>query len=215
MTRPPAGAEDPGRDAEFDDLVQRTSGLQPWRRVLHVAAGLIVVLWVSLWDPPRGALLGLLGSAFGASWLFDLLRLQWPVANRAFFRTFTSMASPRESGRIASSTYYALGVFLVFLLFPNSIALPSTLVLAVADPTGNLVGRRLGKHPFGTGTVEGTSALVLASFLAALVFVSPLPALAAALFVGIVETRRWSLDDNLTVPLAAALVLWLTTSILP
>ena len=111
------------------------------------------------------------------------------------------------SEKIASSTWYVLGVLLVFAFFPERIALASTLVLAVADPVGNLVGRTVGTRPFGTGTWEGTTGLVAASFLAAVIFVPVVHAGVAALAVGIAETREWRYDDNLTVPVTAAIVL--------
>lgn len=194
-------------DPHLAELVEKTGGLQPLRRLLHFGAGLIVVLAVTVGHVPRQTLIGVLSILFGLSLAADLLRLRWSHANRAFFRAFITLASPREAGKIASSTWYVLGVLLVFVFFPERIALASTLMLAVADPVGNLVGRTVGTRRFGTGTWEGTSGLVAASFLAALVFVPPVQAGVAALAVGLAETREWRYDDNLTVPITAGLVL--------
>jgi len=152
-----------------------------------------------------------LGIVFAGSLAIDLARLSAPKANRLFYRMFPSLLTPRDAGRLASSTWYVLGVLLVFLLFPRNVAIAATLVLAVADPVGNVVGRTMGTRPFGTGTVEGTLGLVLASFLAIVFLVGPLNAAAASAATGWVETRRIPVDDNLTVPLAAGLVLWLMT----
>ena len=55
-------------------------------------------------------------------------------------------------------------------------------------------------------------ALILASFLAALVFFPMGVAAVTAMSVGLAETREWRFDDNLTVPLAAATVLSLLSA---
>jgi dolichol kinase len=202
-------------DPHLEALVHKTSGLQPLRRVLHFGAGVVVVAAVATGVVSRQTLVGILAILFGLSLLADLMRLRWTHANRMFFRAFVSLASPREAGKVASSTWYVLGVLLVFGLFPQRIAMAATLILAVADPVGNLVGRSLGRRRFGTGTVESTTALILASFLAALVFVPVGVAAVAAVAVGLVETRDWRFDDNLTVPLAAATVLSLIYALMP
>jgi dolichol kinase len=174
-----------------------------------------VVTALSVGVVSRQSLVGILAILFGLSLLADLMRLRWTHANRMFFRAFVSLASPREAGKIASSTWYVLGVLLVFAFFPQRVAMAATLILAVADPVGNLVGRSLGRRPFGTGTIEGTAALILASFLAALVFFPLGVAAVTAIAVGLAETREWRFDDNLTVPLAAATVLSLLSVLIP
>lgn len=203
------------RDPHLEALVDKTSGLQPLRRLLHFGAGALVVTALSVGVVSRQSLVGILAILFGLSLLADLMRLRWTHANRMFFRAFVSLASPREAGKIASSTWYVLGVLLVFAFFPQRVAMAATLILAVADPVGNLVGRSLGRRPFGTGTIEGTAALILASFLAALVFFPMGVAAVTAIAVGLAETREWRFDDNLTVPLAAATVLSLLSVLIP
>jgi dolichol kinase len=193
---------------EFEELVEKTSGLQIWRRVFHVACGLLVAGLVTFGGAPSRWMTVGLGAAFVVSLGMDLIRLYLPGANRLFYRLFPSLLTPRDSDRLASSTYYVLGLFLTFLIFPERVAVAATIVLAVADPAGNLVGRTVGSRPFGTGTVEGTLGLVLASFAAIVGLVGVIPAAVASVCTGIVETRNFGLDDNLTVPLAAGASLW-------
>ena len=196
------------QDELLGELVERTSGLQGWRRVFHLICGLLVAATV-LWMPvPRNVLLGSLAALFVGSLGMDLVRLYLPAVNRLFYRLFPSLLTPRDADRLASSTWYLLGVLLAFLLFPERIAIAATLVLAVADPAGNVVGRTLGKRPFGTGTVAGTLALSVASVLVTLPLFGMVQATVVGLVTGIVETRDIGLDDNLTVPLGAALSLW-------
>ena len=198
-------------DPTLDSLVARTTGMQWWRRVFHMGCGFVAAAAAAFLPLTRVEILVGLGVIFAGSLAVDLVRLSKPGANRLFYRLFPSLLTPRDAGRLASSTWYVLGVLVVFLLFDHTIAIAATLVLAVADPVGNVVGRTVGKRPFGTGTVEGTLGLVAASFLAIVALVGPLHAAAASLATGWAETRRVPVDDNLTVPLAAGFVLWLMT----
>jgi dolichol kinase len=91
------------------------------------------------------------------------------------------------------------------------------MVLAVGDPLGALIGRRFGKTVIRAGrTVEGSLAFVVAGALAVAATLlicypalrTPLVAVVALLAafggaVAEVNTRR--LDDNLMIPLGAAL----------
>ena len=195
--------------ASFDDLVAETRGLQPWRRAFHAANGLLLaggLVSLELSRAQWSALLTGLVLVLGA---LDALRLWMPALNRVFFRLFRSLASPREARGVASSTWYVAGSLLVVVLFPTTIAVASILVLALADPAAAWFGRRFGRRPFGSGTVEGAIAFaVVASGV--LVFSAPL---ALALLIGtaaaILECVQWPLDDNLTVPVGVAGMLWL------
>jgi dolichol kinase len=190
------------------ELVARTEGLQPWRRVLHAAFGSLVALGLHVLGSRVTALLSL-AVILGAQLILDASRLAIPGFNRRFFRWLRVFASPREERRLASSTWYVLGIGLVVALFPLAIAVPSVLVLALADPSASYVGRRWGRTPLGKGSVLGTSVFVALAFAILLAFVSPLEALATASVVALVEVLPLPLDDNLTVPVAAGASLWL------
>ena len=96
--------------------------------------------------------------------------------------------------------------------FPSvDIARTAYLCLALADPAGEWVGRRLGHLRFGEKSAEGTLAVFLTAWTVATLCLSTPPgrpdALVGALAVAVVEAfpARW--DDNLTVPLAAGAAL--------
>jgi dolichol kinase len=193
----------------FRELVRRADGMQPWRRVFHAANGIIVVLALQTIPVGRWTALGLLGAAFAVMVLVDWGRLANPRLNHLFFRTFSSLVSPREARKVASSTWYVLGVILALLLFPRQEALAGILVLALADPAAGLVGRRWGRRPFGAGTLEGTAAFVVVAFVAILPFAPWWAALAAAMVAAMVERTPWNVDDNLVIPVTVATVLHL------
>jgi dolichol kinase len=146
--------------------------------------------------------------------LGDLARFAIPALNRLFFRVFRLFASPREREGVASSTWYAIGVLLVFVLLPPSLAACSVLVLALADPTASYLGRRWGRRRVGTGTVLGSASFLLVAYLVLTAFVGPWRALPVAALVTVAELSPWRVDDNLVVPLATALGLWIVTTLL-
>ncbi|MBI4540342.1 MAG: hypothetical protein HY704_12635 [Gemmatimonadetes bacterium] len=195
--------------SDLGELVQRTAGLQPWRRVFHAGNGLVVAGALAAFPIARETALGLLGAALIVLFAADLVRLASPAANLLFFRTFAPLVSPREARRIASSTWYALGVWLAIALYPRQIAIASILALAVADPVAGYVGRRWGKRPLGRdGTLEGSAAFLLACALAFAPFTDPFRAALAAAATSGAERLPRILDDNVTIPLAAGAALW-------
>jgi dolichol kinase len=196
-----------GPSSELDVLVARTAGLQPWRKAFHAFNAVALAIAIATFDPPPYVLLTALGAIVVLLVLADLVRLRNDQANQLFFRAFAALASPREARSIASSTWYAIGLFVAFALFPRDVALSCVLVMGLGDPVASYLGRRFGKRPFLGGTLEGTFAFVL---VAALVLLArhPAPAaLIAAMVSAFAERRSWPLDDNLAVPVACGAAL--------
>lgn len=192
---------------QLDILVGRTSGLQPWRRVMHATFGALVAGCLILLPIPRSWAVALLavGLAFMAS--LDMVRLRVPELNAGFFRCFRYVASPRESTGIASSTWYTLGMLLTVAFFPRSAAVSGILVLALADPAASWVGRRWGRQRFMGATLEGTA--VFAAVALAVLGARHGPAIAAAAAVAatLAERVSWPVDDNVSVPVVTAAVI--------
>lgn len=196
-------------EPELARLVERTRGLQPWRRVFHAANGVAVALLPGTLGLGRQSVLWVLGSLLVVVLAADVARLRVPRLNALFFRLFPSFASPREAVRIASSTWYLIGVVLTWAIFPERVAVPGILVLALADPAAGTVGRLWGRRRLGHGTWLGSAAFLAVAFLVLAFHLGPAAGLAAALMVAMVEVVPWRLDDNLTVPVAAAFAAWL------
>lgn len=193
---------------ELDDLVARTRGPQPWRRLFHAVNGLIVVGVILVLDPSWVLSVALLAGIVVVLFLVDGARFAFPPLNRLFFRVLRPFASPREARGVASSTWYMLGILLAVAFFPREIAIPAILVLALADPLASYLGYRFGKRRFGSGSVLGT-AVFFAAAVAILVPLSGMvPALITAVVVSLLEPIPWRLDDNLVIPLAVGALLW-------
>lgn len=205
-----SGSERTESELRLAEAVEGTVGIQPWRRVFHAANGTLIVLAIGWAGLPLSIALPILGGMLFVAVIMDLIRLLDPKFNVLFFRTFSSLASPRERKAIASSTWYTLSALLVLLLFPEDYALAGILVLAWADPAASIVGQLWGKTRFLAGSVRGSGTFVLVGFLVLLLFVSWPSALVTALATGIVEALPVDLDDNLLVPIAVAGLLLLT-----
>lgn len=204
MTEREAGAADDDRDRELRALVEETRGARPWRRFLHAAGGIVLVVVVETGTFDRPELLGVLVGLLALLVTLDVVRLRDPRLNVLFFRSFRSLVSPREARGPASSTWYVAGGLLSLLLFGTDAAVAGILVLALADPAASVVGRRWGRVPVGRGTVEGSATFLVVAALAASAVVSVPAAVRAAVGGALVEPLPWPLDDNLTVPVAAA-----------
>ncbi len=196
-----------GSDQNLDALIEKTKGIQPWRRVFHASNGLIIV-GVLLFTPLTSREVSwILAAVLAIMLLLDALRLLRPGVNRVFFRTFLFLVSPREKGRLASSTWFVLGVLLTLLLFPWQISVAAILVLALADPAASVLGRLFGKRRLGKGTLVGSSAFLAVAFPCTLTVLAWPAALAAAVAIAAVEIIPWPLDDNLVLPLASGVII--------
>jgi dolichol kinase len=190
-------------------MAERIRGVQPWRRVFHAGNSLVVSFLPPLLGLGRWAVVGILSALLIGLFAFDWVRLRRPDLNALFFRMFPSLASDRERTGLASSTWYALGVLVVYALFPPGVVVPAILTLGLADPAASTIGRLWGRRRIGKGSVLGSSVFVAVSFAIMATAVPPLAALIAALITATVEILPMRLDDNLTVPITAALALTL------
>ncbi len=202
------GSSEVGDAPALEALVARTKGLQPWRRVVHAVSGILCAGILVFLEPSRGWAVATLGGLAGLVLVLDWVRLRVPQVNFLFFRILRPLASPREKGRVASSTWFVVGCLVAVAAFPLQVAVSSILVLALADPVAGYVGQRWGRTPMGSGTVEGSLTFSGLAFLI-LLGMSPWPtALVTAVITAAVEALPLPLDDNVTIPGVAGATLW-------
>lgn len=111
---------------------------------------------------------------------------------------------------------YIIGALIVITLFEKDIAIASIIILALGDSFSRLIGP-FGKikHPFNnTKFLEGVIAGVIAASLGAMLFIRPLEAISASFFAMLLEgidlrPFNFKIDDNITIPLIAGIVIWL------
>ena len=203
-------SSDQYRKEQLAELVEGTTGIQTGRRIVHATTGTVIFLVITQMELTTSLAVTSLAVIFFVLLSSDLLRLRLPQLNILFFRIFQLLVSPRESQKIASSTWYILGALIAILLFPLPAALSGILVLAYADPTASYFGRRWGRHPFLGGTVEGTLAFLTVAALILSIRHPLYISIPSAFLIAIVERVAWPVDDNLILAPACAGILTLS-----
>lgn len=178
------------------------------RKLIHLSGSIAATLLVLLAPPrqARGLLLGVAATAV----LIELARSLSPGINALFVRTVGSMLRYRERQALTGATTMAIGFVATAFTVPPNLAAAAILMAGTGDAAGALVGRRFGKLRFRSGkSLEGSIACFGAACGAALLLpgITPTMALAAALVTTTLELVITSFDDNLILPLAAALTL--------
>lgn len=110
--------------------------------------------------------------------------------------------------RFNGATCVLVGAALLALFFPLRLAVPVLATAMLADAAAAIVGRRLGRHPWGSlsATVEGTAAFVATGLAIMVCFPAVALGPAAVGVVGgaAVEALPLPVNDNIRVPLAVA-----------
>ena len=117
---------------DLQELVDRTEGLQPWRRLFHASNGTIVVALLASGLVARQTMIWIVGLALVGAVVIDGVRFRVPSVQRLFFRSMARLASPREAGGVASSTWYLAGILV-------SRAQPTTLRLHTSSTTARYI----------------------------------------------------------------------------
>lgn len=194
------------------------------RNLFHMlGASSVLVILAHL--PDRASMIALALGVTAPAWIVEWQRGTRPAFNDWMMWLFGPVAHAHERFRVNSATWYATALSLLAVCAPMPAALLGVAVLGFGDPVAAVVGRRFGRTHLRAGrTLEGSLAFVLAGGLAGVVtlalYASSVPnrvavAGVAAIFGAVAELFSHDLDDNLTIPLGAALgaalILALTT----
>ena len=113
----------------------------------------------------------------------------------------------KESFPMRGAILFYFGAFLTLLFFPEQIASAGIAVLAIGDSASTLIGKKFGKHKIsGNKTLEGSLGFFISAAAVLLFLVSPERAIIAALVGAFVEAFV-KIDDNISVPISAAIAL--------
>lgn len=127
--------------------------------------------------------------------------------------TWRAAIQPEMYEFVTSPIYFATGIALTLLVFPQPINYAAIAVFTIGDVSATIFGKELGKHtiPYNKGKkIEGTVFGLLFAALGAYMFtLNPLKAIIAATAGMIVESLPLPINDNMTIPLIAGLTLLL------
>ncbi|PIR22401.1 MAG: hypothetical protein COV44_08305 [Deltaproteobacteria bacterium CG11_big_fil_rev_8_21_14_0_20_45_16] len=217
-------------------MLRRGDEIHLKRRLFHIFNGLLAVTISILVDSKENFLL-IVGGFFLVEVSIELLRLRIPTFGSWIHRYTCSLMRCGEEGRLSGIPFYALGVFISFVVFPKSIATLAVLYLGIGDPVASVVGVYRAKKgriyrpgwfkSFSPKSIEGALAcFVICSFINLIAmplvfsrmnfgewnwfFVSLLAGI-CAMVAELIPTRT---DDNLSLPLISGSLVWLITSFL-
>lgn len=182
------------------------------RKALHLLA---LAIPLGMWTLGRPRALLFLVPVAGLAVSADVARAYSVPVNRWIRFLFGRLMRPEElpragtGVRLNGATCVLVGATLMAALFPMRLAAPVLAMTMLADAAAALVGRRLGRHPWGSlsATVEGSAAFVGTglALMAAVPGPSLGPAAAGVLGGAVVEALPLPFNDNIRVPVAAGL----------
>ena len=195
------------------------------RNVFHIASGVALLLLLELVLTPTSMIV--VAASFAVLfWGLELGRRFVPRLNDLLMGVATSISHPHERHRVNSGTWYSTAMVGLALLFSPVECAIAVIVLGVADPAAAIVGRRYGTTPLVNGrSLQGSVAFLLvgtavaftslAVFHAAIAWPAALAVAASAALAGTVaELFSRRIDDNLSIPLAAASGAWIVLTLI-
>ncbi|MEO6418154.1 MAG: hypothetical protein ABIP39_02015 [Polyangiaceae bacterium] len=184
------------------------------RSTFHVACGAVAISMIRLM--PNRTWLIVAASVFAiAAWSMETARRLSVKANDRMMRFFGPVAHAEERHRVNSSTWYVTALLLLATFAPSRASELGVLILALADPAAGFIGRRFGRTALRANrSLEGTLTFLVTGAAAAFAWLSltsglPISSITLLAFGGATVgalAELWStrLDDNFTIPIAAA-----------
>jgi len=190
------------------DLLQLSTELR--RKAIHLGCSILPLLYHFYLDREQ---IILLSSIISIGFLSaEFLRFRFPRVQTLFSSIFHPLLRDSEKAKnLTGATYLFLSATVTFVLFEKSIAVPSVLVLTVADSLAAIVGKITNSISFFTKTLAGTLTFFITGLLVLLLFVAQ-PALRLLIVIGpvtILEAAVVKINDNLLIPLSTGFILYL------
>lgn len=205
------------RNAIVAPRIEENYQVELVRKGIHLFSLLIPIIYYFV---SKSTALSILGPLTAAFLIVDVARYYHRPTGKWFYATFGWLLRSREldatKKRLNGATYVLLSAILCVFLFPKLITITAFAIMIVSDSIAALVGRKFGRHSFFKKTWEGSAAF----FLSAIIVVAIAPKLEYSLgeyLIGIVaggvgaviEALSIHIDDNLSIPFAIGLTMWL------
>ncbi len=178
------------------------------REAIHISGLLVPFICIYFLTPFMAAFLIFIAtSVYVISEFARVEGINLPVISAI---TRQAATKPEIHEFVTTPIFFATGIMLALLSFPSPINYASIAIFTLGDGTATLFGRKLGRtvFPLNKGKrIEGTVFGFIFALLGALLFVSHLEALIGAAVGMLAEALPTPINDNLTIPLTAGLVL--------
>lgn len=178
------------------------------RKAIHLAM-FVFPVWIA-WAPDAWRTRGLL-FALLIVLTADVLRLRWSWFRARVHERVGSYLREHEQRGLTSVHYLTLAALVLGVWLPPRVAAAALGFLVLGDALAALVGERWGRPRWGHKSLEGSLACFAGCMMAGALFLPYEMAAvsAAAALVTVVEALPIRVNDNLSVPFAAAAILWL------
>jgi dolichol kinase/2-hydroxy-3-keto-5-methylthiopentenyl-1-phosphate phosphatase len=177
------------------------------REIIHASGFFVPVLASFIGIIYMSLLIFAIMLVYFVSELLRMNRKDFPVVS---FITRNTVSKSERYAFAAAPLYFALGILLTLLLFPNPASSAAIAIFALGDSAASVFGGRISKKPFlfnKDKTLEGTLIGFFFAFFAALFFVSPPIAVLGAALAMLFEYLPLPLNDNLVIPLFTGFIL--------
>jgi dolichol kinase len=196
--------------------VEHSYGGEILRKGIHLTSLLIPIIYYFI---PKSTALSILFPLTLLFVLSDIARVLHEPSGKLYERYFGFLLRRHErnsSGRrLNGATYVLISAIVCMWIFPKVVFITAFAILIVSDTSAALIGRKFGRHPFLSKTLEGT----LAFFVSALLVVAFAPKIqylpleyvigaVAALVGAVVESASIGVDDNLSIPVSVGGAMW-------
>ena len=188
------------------------SNMSNWgiRETIHTSSFLVSFVCIYFTgNIPLAYVLLLVAAVFALSEVARVRGINIPVISEITWNA----ANKTELYEFATAPiYFALGIALSLLVFPEPIRYVAITVITLGDGGAHIFGIKFGrtKLPFNKGkNWEGSAFGFIFAFLGSMLFVEPVFALIAATVGMVVESIPSPINDNFTIPLTTGLVLLL------
>jgi dolichol kinase len=180
------------------------------RNVYHWAGGALIVaagLYHLLPFTYIVTFVALLFVMFFSGFVMELLGIE-TIFSKSHILKHTPTFS--KSSHYEAGTFGLLSCLIVLTLFDALTAYAAILILAFGDSAAAFIGKTVGRTPNPLNprkTVEGTLAFFAVSLFATMLIVPTSIAFVTAIVVAIIEALPLKINDNLIIPISAAVVM--------
>jgi len=182
------------------------------RKVWRLGALFFPILYLF---QPKEILLLISGILLAVFIFLEIYRLTHPKINRKVYHKLHWILKEKERNKITTSTLFILALFLTILFFPKEIAVIALVFLIFGDSAAEIIGLRFGTFKLiGNKSLQGSLGCFIFCLIFGLIFAYYLQVafgivLIGSLAVTIIELIPVKIDDNFTIPLVSALVMFL------
>ena len=148
--------------------------------------------------------------------LVDIVRLLSKKINLFLFQK-PIFFKQKEKQTFSSISLFLVAIFICILLFPQSIAILTTVFLIFGDVFAKIIGLIFGRVHIFKKTLEGSIGYFLAAIIFGLILLPYLDNITYPMFIigaltaAIVELIPWGIDDNISVAIISGAVMYVMT----